>query len=138
MIQAVDVAGLAGLAAGFDGWIEMLVAVGENVGYATALGAGARLRVRRPHRRRDSQRRCLIGGERTHPPGRGLPIPGMSRRAVAARIRCPAPARPEGSSSIWQSSGLQNRRLGVRVPPALLRTQTNQTSPGLVPGRPMR
>jgi preprotein translocase subunit SecE len=28
----------------------------------------------------------------------------------------------EGSSSIWQSTGLQNRRLGVRVPPALLPT----------------
>src|SRR5438874_439430 len=27
---------------------------------------------------------------------------------------------PKGSSSIWQSTGLQNRRLGVRVPPALL------------------
>ena len=28
---------------------------------------------------------------------------------------------PEGSSSIWQSTGLQNRRLGVQVPPALLK-----------------
>ena len=49
------------------------------------------------------------------------------RLAASARSRgCPrrrlssAGLPPKGSSSIWQSTGLQNRRLGVRVPPALL------------------
>ena len=34
----------------------------------------------------------------------------------------------EGSSSIWQSTGLQNRRLGVRVPPALLYRYREKTT----------
>ena len=82
------------------------------------------------------------------PPASGLdqPAPGRPGRrprcheisSVGARAAgraadrsgcdgCYPPAREgprsqttEGSSSIWQSTGLQNRRLGVRVPPALL------------------
>ena len=51
------------------------------------------------------------------------PADGLRRAAATLHVR--APARPEGSSSIWQSTGLQNRRLGVRVPPALLPRRIN-------------
>lgn len=44
----------------------------------------------------------------------------------------------EGSSSIWQSTGLQNRRLGVRVPPALLPSFAMGRSPNVSMNRQQR
>ena len=49
-------------------------------------------------------------------PSRRLPLLGL---AIGRR-------RPEGQWLNWQSSGLQNRRLGVRVPPALLRAASRR------------
>src|ERR671925_1018285 len=68
------------------------------------------------------------------PEGAGHAPDGRSR--ILGRVRPKHDPRSKGRSSTWQSTGLQNRRLGVRVPPALPRggdEQTDQADDGARP-----
>ena len=118
--RTTDVTGAVGVAGGDrDGDAGRQCADAGAVDRSDRDGGGVAVRDPRggPH-----------GGRR-----RGLEDPRVG--AAPAAIRSPAPHEEESrgagrkagtaqvwreaSSSIWQSSGLQNRRLGVRVPPGL-------------------
>ena len=98
-------------------------APGAALGASETAWPGSRALGARRGRGCGLERRDPLGSGRQALPGAGrlalqrcYPRPRSGRR----RALSPGGKGSKGSSSIWQSTGLQNRRLGVQVPPALL------------------
>lgn len=92
-VQAIDVGGLAGTVDGDGEWIEMLVTVGDHVGYRTPL---ARLHHCEPARIDRLERFVLIGGERTQ-----LQDPAFGiRQLVDAACRALSPAVNDPTTAV--------------------------------------